>query len=161
MGKYQELRLRESEIEPTNEVLEKVLGDSYGAYKAFCKGLADLELEQVWQFYPCVGTKAWMARGVFKWTTARGTKKEKNLYWLSVWDKCFKVSVWFKGQNRAEVLKLDISDKTKKIVSESKIFGFKMNTFPVEFEVTTEKQITDIYNLILCKKRLEVFCLKA
>lgn len=157
MSKYQDLRLRESEIEPTDKVLAKALGDSYGAYKAFCKGLAGLELEQVWQFYPCVGTKAWMARGVFKWTTPRGAKKEKNLYWLSVWDKCFKVSVWFKGPNRAEVLKLEISDKTKRSVTEAKIMGEKMNTFPVEFEVTTAEQLADIYELIQCKKRLEAF----
>lgn len=155
--KYEELRLREPEIQPTDEVLAKVLGDSYGAYKTFCKELADLELEQVWQFYPCVGTKAWMARGVFKWTTPRGAKKEKNLYWLSVWEKYIKISVWFKGSNRAEVLKLNISNKTKNVIAGAKIMGEKMNTFPVEFEVTTAEQLADIYELIQCKKRLEAF----
>ena len=154
-AKNDDLRLRDPNIEPTDTLLADVLGGSFDTYKTFCNALADLDIEQVWQFYPCFATKAWLARGEFKWITPRMAKKSKNIYWLSVWDKCFIVSVWFKGQNREEVLKLNISDQTKKAVMEAKQFGPKMNTFPVDFRLTTPDQLADLYELIKCKKRLE------
>ena len=153
--KYENLRLRDSSVEPTDDLLVDILGSSYDAYKAFCNGLADLGLEQVWQFYPCFATKAWLARGEYKWMTPRGAKKSKNIYWLSVWDKYFHVAIWFKGPNRQEVLRSNISDETKKVVAEAKQFGPKMNTFPVELMITKKEQLTDVYELIKCKKRLE------
>ena len=36
------------------------------------------------------------AKGQCFWTTRRGTKKEKVLYWLYVYKGCFNVTVWFK-----------------------------------------------------------------
>jgi len=153
--KYEELRLREEGIFPTDEVLKKALGDSYPAYQTFQKGLAELDLSNEWKFYPCVGTKAWMARGEYKWTTVRGANKTKNIYWLSVWDGYFHVAVWFKEMNRAEILKADISEETKQLIRGAKIFGPKMKTFPIEFQVKTTNQIQDIYTLIRYKKKLE------
>ena len=155
MNKYEELRLRDPSVEPTEALLAEILGESYKAYTAFCKGLVGLDIEQVWQFYPCFATKAWMARGEYRWTTPRGAKKSKNIYWLSVWDKYFNVAIWFKGPNREEVAKLNISEETKNAVLKAKQFGPKMNTFPVEFHLTDPEQLADLYELIKCKKRLE------
>ena len=154
-NKYEDLRLRDPLVEPTDKLLVDVLGDSYDAYKTFCKDLVDLGIEQVWQFYPCFATKAWLGRGEYKWMTPRGAKKAKNIYWLSVWDKRFHVAIWFKGPNRMELLKLDICDKTKKAIIEAKQFGPKMDTFPVEIEITSAEQLPDVYELIKAKKRLE------
>ena len=86
---------------------------------------------------------------------ATGRKKSKNLYWLSVWDGCFNVVVWFKGPNREEVLKLNISDETKELVRQAKQFGVKMNTFPVELLISDKAKLDDVYELIKAKKRLE------
>ena len=153
--KYEDLRLRDLLIEPNDKLLEEILGNSYRAYKTFCEKLGELEIQQVWQYYPCFATKAWLARGEYKWTTPRGAKKSKNIYWLSAWDKYFNLGIWFKGPNRAEVLALNLSDETKKIVSEAKQFGPKMNTFPVELVITKPEQLADVYELIKTKKRLE------
>ena len=150
---YEKLRLREPGTEPTDEVLKSILGASYGAYTTFLGALAGLELENEWKFYNC-SCKSWLARGVYRWTTPRGAKKEKNLYWLSAWDGYFKVAVWFLDKNRGEVLKLNTSEQTKKLIRDAKTLG-KMMTFPVECDITTAGALADVYALIKCKKNLE------
>jgi len=151
----EELRLKDPNIFPTEEVLKDALGQSYGAYTTFLDGLGKLDLEQIWQFYPCVCGKAWMARGCYKWTTLRGANKEKNIYWLSAWDGYFNVAIWFKEINRVEILKANISEETKEFIRSAKMLGQKMKTFPVEFAIDATESLADIYELIKLKKRLE------
>ena len=152
MNNSENLRLRDPEVTPTSKVLEQALGSSYAAYKAFQDALPKLEMEQEWQWY--TPHKAWFAKGQHFWTTPRGTRKEKNLYWLHVCEGYFSVSVWFKEKNRKEALKSSVNEKTKHLIREAKTMG-KMATFPVVFDITTAKQLADIYTLIDCKKRIE------
>ena len=152
MNDHEKLRLRDPEVTPTSEVLEQTLGGSYAAYEAFQDALPDLEIEQEWQWY--TPHKAWFAKGQYFWTTTRGAKKEKNLYWLHVYEGYFSVAVWFKEKNRAEVLMADVSEKTKQLIRDAETMG-KMPTFPAVFDITTVEPLTDIYTLLDCKKRLE------
>jgi len=153
--KHENLRLRDQNITPTQEVLKEALDASHGAYDAFVNGLRDLEIENVWQYFPCFATKAWMGRGEYKWTTLRGTNKTKNIYWLSVWDGYFNVAVWFKEDNRGEILKADVGESTKELIRAGKMFGPKMRTFPVEFEIEDIAQLADVYTLLKHKIQLE------
>jgi hypothetical protein len=152
MNKSDGLRLRDPEVTPTSKVLKQVLGSSYAAYEIFQDALPKSEIEQEWQWY--TPHKAWFAKGQHWWTTPRGTKKEKNLYWLHVCEGYFSVAVWFKEKNRAEVLKAGVSKKTKQLIRDAKTMG-KVPTFPVVFEITTAEPLADIYTLIDCKKRIE------
>ena len=153
MKNHEKLQLRELEIMPTNEVLEQTLWDSFAAYKTFQDGLPDLEMEQEWQWY--TPHKAWFGRGQHRWTTKRGTKKEKTLYWLYVYDGYFSIAVWFLEKNRAEALKENVSEETKQLIRDAKTFG-KLQTFPVIFEmITNTEPLADIHTLIDCKKRIE------
>ena len=152
MNNHDDLRLRDPEVTPTSEVLEQALGSSYAVYETFQDALPKLEIEQEWQWYK--PHKAWFARGQHFWTTPRGTKKEKNLYWLHVCEGYFSVAVWFKEKNRREVLKTGVSEKTKQLIRDAKTMG-KMSTFPVTFDITTAEPLADIYALIDCKKRIE------
>ena len=52
------------------------------------------------------------------------------------------------------MLTADVSEKTKQIVRDSKPV-MNASTFPVMFKVTTTEELTDIYTLINCKKRIE------
>jgi len=63
---YENLRLRDQEIFPTQDVLEEALGESHKTYETFVDGLRDLNIENVWKYYPCFATKAWMERGEYK-----------------------------------------------------------------------------------------------
>jgi len=152
MNDHEKLRLREPEETPTSKVLEQTLGDSYAAYEAFQDALPNLEMEQEWQWY--TPHKAWFAKGQHWWTTPRGARKEKNLYWLYVYEGYFSVAVWFKEKNRTEVLMADVGEKTIQLIRNAKTMG-KLPTFPVVFDITTVEQLADIYALLDCKKRLE------
>jgi hypothetical protein len=110
-------------------------------------------MEQDWQWY--TPYKAWFAKGQHWWTTTRGTRKEKNLYWLYIYGGYFSVAIWFKEINREEVLKLDVSDITRERIQTSEILG-KLKTFPVLIDIDKVEQLSDIYQLLECKKRLEL-----
>ena len=114
MNNHGNLRLREPEAMPTSEMLEQALGTSYAAYEALQDSLPNLEMEQEWQWY--TPHKAWFARGQHFWTTPRGTRKEKTLYWLHVYEGYFSIAVWFKEKNRAGILSADVSEKTKQLI---------------------------------------------
>jgi len=152
MNDHEKLRLRDPETMPTSEVLEQTLGDSYAAYETFQDALPSLEMEQEWQWY--TPYKAWFAKGQHFWTTARGTRKEKNLYWLYIYEGYFSVAVWFKEKNRAEVLMADVSEKTRQLIRDAETMG-KLPTFPVVLDITTAEPLADIYALLDCKKRIE------
>ena len=145
MNNTDELQLRDPDVTPTNKVLGQILGSSYAAYETFQDALPNLEIEQVWQWY--TPHKAWFARGQHKWTTPRGTKKEKTLYWLYVYEGYFSVAVWFKEKNRMEALNADVSEKTKHLILDGETMG-KMPTFPVIFDINTTEPLADIFTLI-------------
>ena len=152
MNNGENLRLRDPDILPSGELLQQTLGDSYAAYEALQEALPGLEIEQDWQWY--TPHKAWFAKGQHFWTTARGTRKEKNLYWLHVFEGSFNVAVWFKEKNRAELLHTDVTESTKQLILDAGTYG-KMQTFSVVIEVTASVLPADIYTLIDCKKRME------
>ena len=152
MDNHENLRLRDPEVMPTSEILELTLGSGFPAYEAFQDALQELEIEQEWQWY--TPYKAWFAKGQHFWTTPRGTRKEKNLYWLHVYEGTFSVAVWFKEKNREEILYSNVSDKTKRLIQNAETMG-KMPTFPVVFDITADESLVDVCTLIECKKRLE------
>ena len=152
MNKHNDLQLRDPAAPPTTLDLKQTLRDSYAAYEAFQEALSSTEIEQEWQWY--TPYKAWFAKGQHRWTTPRGTKKEKTLYWLYVFEEYFSVSVWFKEKNRMEAINADVSDKTRQLIRDAETMG-KMPTFPVVFDIATAEPLADIFTLIQCKKRLE------
>jgi len=152
MDNHEQLRLKEPEEVPTSAVLEQTLGDSYAAYEVFQEALPQLEIEQAWQWY--TPYKAWFAKGQHWWITPRGTRKEKNLYWLYVYEGYFSVAVWFKEKNRTEILKANVGEQTQQMIRDAKTMG-KLRTFPVVLDVVAVESLNDIYALIECKKRLE------
>jgi hypothetical protein len=72
-----------------------------------------------------------------------------------VWDGYFNIAIWFKEDNRMELLKADVTETTKQLIRKGKMFGPKMRTFPVEFEIKTAEQLADISTMIKLKKQLE------
>ena len=152
MENHEDLCLREHDVAPTREIIEQVLKSSYTAYEIFQDKLPELEIEQNWQWY--TPHKVWCAKGQYFWTSSRGTKKEKNLYWLHVFEGYFSVAVWFKESNRVELLDTNVSEKTKQIIINAKA-EMGLSTFPVVLNVATTEMLADIYKLIECKKRLE------
>ena len=152
MNDRENLRLRDPKVVPTSEILKQTLGGSFSAYEAFQDALPELEIEQEWQWY--TPHKAWFAKGQHFWTTPRGTRKEKNLYWLYVYEGTFSVAVWFKEKNREEILYANVRNKTKQLILNARTMG-KLSTFSVVFDIIADESLSDIYTLIEYKKNLE------
>ena len=152
MSTSEKPQLRTPDAPPATDEVEQVLGESYTAYQTLQNILPNLEIEQEWQWY--TPYKAWFARGQHRWTTPRGTKKEKTLYWLYVYKGYFSIAVWFKEKNRTQVLETNVSEKTKQLIRNAETMG-KMPTFPVVFEITTVEPLADVHTLINFKKIVE------
>jgi len=77
--------LRDPDIQPTNYAIAKALGDSNNAYIKFINEIASHDILLEWRYYN--DGKAWLAKGLFKWTGVRGGQNEKTVFWLSIWDE--------------------------------------------------------------------------
>lgn len=143
--------LRNPDIEPTSEIIAEGLSSASSVYIFFLKGLKEYDVSLMdWRFYN--DGKAWLSKGEYKWTTARGTNKVKPLFWLSIWEGFFKVSFFFSTKVQEELLTLPISQDAKSIIKNAKPMGKTMKYIPVIVDVEDEKQLNDIYVLMQFRK---------
>ena len=141
--------LKDSSIEPTSEVIAKALGNVNDAYTKFISELEQYDVQVDWRYYN--DGKAWLGKGLHKWTTIRGTKKEITVFWLSIWDGFFKVSFFIPGKYRADVVNLSLTKETKDKVMNSQQVG-KLKFFSVIFDLHSSELFNDLYTLIDFKK---------
>lgn len=143
--------LRDAEIEPTAEIIANGLGPATSVYLKFLGDLQKYGISLMdWRYYN--DGKAWLSKGEYKWTTARGTDKVKPIFWLSIWEESFRVSFLFSEKIRAELLSLPLSKAVKDRISSTEPNGKKMKYLPVIFDVTDDNQLDDIYVLAEFRK---------
>jgi hypothetical protein len=135
--------LRDQQIPPTAEVLSESLGPVYSVYEAMLEAVtsADFDLVVEWNYYK--DGKAWLCKVSFK---------KKTIFWLSVWEKHFKVSFYFTEKTKGEIETLDISDQIKKDFGQSKSIG---KLIPLTLMIESEEQLPDLLKIIACKKGLK------
>jgi hypothetical protein len=135
--------LRDQQIPPTAEVLSESLGTVYSVYETMLEAVtsADFDLVVEWNYYK--DGKAWLCKVSFK---------KKTIFWLSVWDKHFKVSFYFTEKTKGEIETLDISDQIKKDFGQSKSVG---KLIPLTLMIENEEQLPDLLKIVACKKRLK------
>lgn len=143
--------LRDFNIKPTDEIIADGLGATNNVYNKFidelkCKDISLMD----WRYYN--DGKAWLTKGEYKWTTARGTNKVKPLFWLSIWEGFFKVAFFFSEKIRAEILALPISNEAKEIIKNTEPMGKTMRFLPITFEISDNKQLQDVYILAQFRK---------
>jgi len=141
--------LRDPIIEPTDEVIAEALGAAYKAFLQFNKGLEEHDIEPEWRFYN--DGKAWLAKGLYKWTTSRGTAKEMTVFWMSIWDGFFRISVFIPEKARFDALTLPLSDEVKTMIEDAKQMG-KLKFFPLVFDLDSDEMFGDIYTLANFRK---------
>ena len=144
--------LRDPGIEPSNEIIAEGLGTSYGAYTKFLEGLKAHSIQVDWRYYN--DGKAWLGKGLYKWVTARGTQKEATVFWLSIWDGFFKVSIFIPEKARADALDLPLGDEVKKMITSSEQIG-KLKFFPLVFSIYSDELLGDIYTLAEFRKNIK------
>ena len=144
--------LRNPDIEPTSETISEALGSANGAYISFIEGLKGHDIQVDWRYYK--DGKAWLGKGLYKWTTVRGTQKEATAFWLSVWEGFFRVCVYIPEKVRAEALNLPLSDEIKKMIESSEQMG-KLKFFPLVFDLRSEELFDAIYTLADFRKMIK------
>lgn len=144
--------LRDSNIQPTSDVLAEALGEQYAAYTQFLAMLSSFDVTPQWRYYH--DGKAWLMKGLYKWRTVRGTDKEKTIFWLSIWDGFFRVNFYFAEKARNGLCDLAISEKTKRMIEDAKQMG-KLKFIPIVFDLCSGERFSDLGVLINYQKSIK------
>ena len=148
-----ELQLfRDAAIEPTDERIAAGLGLANEAYRCFLEKLTGQEIALHWRYYN--DGKAWLGKGIYGWTTRRGTQKETTAFWLSVWEGFFKVTLYVPEKYRLDALCLPLGGETKKRIADAKQMG-KLKFFPLTFDVRATELLEELIFLINFRKVLK------
>ena len=144
--------LKNPDIQPSSDVIEKALNEANNTYIKFANELINHNIEIEWRYY--TDGKAWLAKGLYKWKGVRGGQNETTVFWLSVWDGFFKLSIFIPEKNREDALNLPLSDDIKKMISESKQMG-KLKFFPVVFDLYSDELLPSVFTLLDFRKNIK------
>lgn len=135
--------LKDPAVSPTKKVLENALGKSYTVYEELMDTITgkNYELTPLWHYYN--DGKSWLCKV---------QNKKKTVFWLSVWDKYFKMAFYFTEKNSEGIFALDIDENIKKGFTEHKPIG-KM--LPLVLAITKKAQLKDALKIIEYKKSLK------
>jgi len=152
MKTTKEQMLRDPDIEPSSDVIAKALGEANNAYIKFVNELASHDIQLEWRYYN--DGKAWLAKGLYKWTGVRGGQKETTVFWLSIWDGFFKVTIYFPEKARADVLNLPLDNAVKRMIADSNQMG-KLKSFPLVFDLYSDEMFGAVFSLADLKKSIK------
>lgn len=145
--------LRSPNIQPTSDVIAEALGEANNAYIKFVNELASHGIELEWRYYN--DGKAWLAKGLHKWTGVRGGQNEVTAFWLSIWDSFFKVTIYVPEKARTGALSLPLGDEVKRMIADSKQMGKKLKYFPLVFELHSDEMFELVYTLADFRKSIK------
>jgi len=135
------LLLRDPGINPGNEVLENALGkEIFKVYDELIQIVTneEFDLKPEWNFYK--DGKAWLCKVTYK---------KKTVFWLSIWENCFKTVFYFSEKTRLGVLSLGINEKIIENFVATKTIG---KLFPLVLEIDNKSQLEDLLEIIKYKK---------
>ena len=144
--------LRNPDIQPTNDVVAKALGEANNAYMKFVNELVSRDIQLEWRYY--TDGKAWLAKGLYKWTGVRGGQSETTVFWLSIWDGFFKVTISVPEKARADVCNLPLEKEVKLIIADSKQKG-KLKFFPIIFDLCSDEMFEAVFSLADFRKNIK------
>jgi len=135
--------LREQEIFPSKEVLQDVLGRVYDVWAELETKvtLEELALTLDWNYYK--DAKSWLCKVCHK---------KKTVFWLSVFEGCFKTTFIFLERHLSGIDELDISEQIKEDFCQMKPVG---KLLPMLICINEQKQLTDLLKIIKFKKELK------
>ena len=135
--------LTDPAVSPSRKVLEHALGKAYPAYEELINTVtcSNYELNPLWHYYN--DGKAWLCKVQYK---------KKTVFWLSVWDKYFKMAFYFTEKNSKGIFEINIDDSIKKGFKEPKSTG---KLLPLVLIITEKAQLKDALKIIEYKKNLK------
>lgn len=133
------LLLKDPDVFPSAEVLEKVLDKKYPVFMEFISAVESEEFNLIlnWRYYK--DGKAWFCKI---------SLKKKTVLWLSVWSDCFKVAFYFTDKSGTGIPGLKIDESVKEFYLNHKPIG-KLK--PIVIEGRRKSQLVDINTLIKYK----------
>jgi hypothetical protein len=144
--------LRDPDIELTSKVIAEALGPVNAAYVKFIEGLNTYNIQVEWRYY--YDGKAWLGKGLYRWTGARGGQKEVTTLWLSIWDGFFKATIFIPEKARANALDLSLSGEIRNMIENAEQMG-KLKFFPLVFDLRSVELFDDIYTLVDFRKMVK------
>lgn len=144
--------LRNPDIEPTSENIAEGLRAAHNAYLKFIADIEKHDIDVEWRYYN--DGKAWLGKGLHKWTGVRGGQKEVTVFWLSIWDGFFRVGLFIPEKFRAEALALPLDDEMREKIEHSKQMG-KLKFFPLTFDLFSDELFDTVYMLVDFRKTIK------
>jgi len=135
--------LRDENIYPDEKVLKELSGISYSIYEELVNAIKgnDYNLTVEWNYYK--DGKSWLCKVLYK---------KKTVFWLSLWDDCFKVTFYFTEKTEKNIYDLDIDLKLKEKFMNEKAIG-KLK--PLIINVNNKSQIEGMLKIVEYKKSLK------
>ena len=137
--------LRNPDIQPTSDVVANALGEANTPYIKFLDELENHDIQLVWRYYN--DGKSWLAKGLHKRIGVRGGQNEKTVFWLSIWNRFFRVTIYIPEKFRLDVFNLPLDDYIKGMISDSKQMG-KLKFFPLIFDLNSDEMFEMIFVII-------------
>lgn len=128
--------LRDQQIYPDENVLMSALSNSFHAWKELNSILSSDKYRFDFQWHYYNDGKAWLCKVV---------NKKKTVFWLSIWDKFFKISFFFTEKNASGIYILEIDKQIKEYFKNSRPIG---KLVPLVVNVESKKQINDLLIII-------------
>ena len=135
--------LNDPDIFPSDAVLSKTLGRSKPAWNAFMALLKNdyPQMAVDWRFYS--DGKTWLCKV---------TQKADTIFWMSAWDKFFKISFYFTAKAEAAISASGLGDELKHAFLHPK---GRCSLRPVTTEVRKITDLKPIKELIEIKLKLK------
>ena len=144
--------LRNPGTEPTGDVLAQALAEANDAYVKFVSELKNHNIELIWRYY--TDGKSWLAKGLYQWTGVRGGQKESTVFWLSIWDGFFKVSIFVQEKYREEISRLPLSEEVKQMIADARQMGNRLRYFPLVFDMRSDEMFGSLFELMDFRKKI-------
>lgn len=137
------MQLKDEQVLPTAEVLEKALGKSYPVFSGLTGLLtgSDYGLTTEWRYYR--DGKAWLFKAVHK---------KKTIFWLSAWEGYFKTTFYFTEKATEGIASLNIRPELKETFFNGKSIG---KLIPLTIAMKKKDQIPDLLELVKFKKSMK------
>ena len=132
--------LREQEIFPSKEVLQDILSKVYDVWAEMETRVTQSELVLTldWNYYR--DGKSWLCKVCHK---------KKTVFWLSVWEGCFKTTFFFLERHLKGIAELDISEQIKEDFCRMKPVG---KLLPLVISIDKQEQLVDLLKIVKFKK---------
>jgi hypothetical protein len=134
MEQINTVELTDEKVFPDDTVLERVLGDSFKAYKSLLSLFDHNNLHYEWRYYR--DGKAWLCKV---------QKKTKTLVWMSAWKGYMMATIYIPEKHVGSLLDLPLSLETKNSIRAAKNVG---KSKPCMFEIRDETIFKDFESIM-------------